>query len=333
MNIEFHYYMTKLLALNAGFEQDEAEIIAYSSQYVDDNNQSFQIETPEGEMYSNYISQTMNITKPKKQLMRVYLLFHFLPGDPTSYRARRKDGKMHMLMVTPASSHAQELYYDATTTENLYLLGIASHMLSDTLSHQNFVGTFDEINAMKGLWETLTPNIGHADAGYRPDIPNLIWEDPRLVKSHSLIDNKERVLTAAQKLYSNFLIITSMPSKWAATKEILSNIIGDPIEESEIKKYKTHQKARIKKFQEHFQEMGIKEDYDLTTWFNEAVENDVKFLNDKKFKFDPIKDKLTFKKNYKRSDWYRFQSAVKEYQRLATSKLEPILTQLEIKEW
>ncbi len=37
MNIEFHYYITKYLALSAGFEEDEAEIIAYSSQFVDDN--------------------------------------------------------------------------------------------------------------------------------------------------------------------------------------------------------------------------------------------------------------------------------------------------------
>ena len=37
MDIEFHYYLTKYLALEAGFEEDEAEIIAYASQYVDDN--------------------------------------------------------------------------------------------------------------------------------------------------------------------------------------------------------------------------------------------------------------------------------------------------------
>ena len=186
---------------------------------------------------------------------------------------------------------------------------------------------------MSGLWETLTPNIGHADAGYRPDIPNLIWEDPRLVKGNATIDNRNRVITAAQKLYSNFLIITSIPSKWAATKEILNDIIADPIEESDLRKYKPQQKVRIKKMQEILQEMGIEENYDPTAWFDKAVKDDVKFLSDKKFKFDPIKDKLTFKKNYKRSDWYQFQIAVKEYQRIATAKLEPILTQLEIKEW
>jgi hypothetical protein len=46
MNIDFHYYLTYLLAERAGFDrkiksgETEAEIIAYSSQYVDDNNES-----------------------------------------------------------------------------------------------------------------------------------------------------------------------------------------------------------------------------------------------------------------------------------------------------
>ena len=44
MNVEFHYYLTKYIALEAGFDSDEAEIIAYSSQFVDDNKTRFKIE-------------------------------------------------------------------------------------------------------------------------------------------------------------------------------------------------------------------------------------------------------------------------------------------------
>ena len=82
MNIEFHYYLTKYLALEAGFDDSEAEIIAYSSQYVDDNSTQYKIELPDGSEYENYITQTKNILRPRKQLMRIYLLFHFLPGNP-----------------------------------------------------------------------------------------------------------------------------------------------------------------------------------------------------------------------------------------------------------
>ena len=333
MNIEFHYYITKYLAIEAGFDRDEAEIIAYSSQFVDDNSIQYKIETPNGSIYENYISQTINITKPVKKLMRIYLLFHFLPGDPTSSKVRRRDGKMHILITTSASNHAQEIFFETTKYENLYTLGIASHMLADTIAHQNFVGTFDEINAMKGVWETLSPNIGHADAGYKPDIPNLIWRDPRLIEENATINNPERVIQAARIIYSNYLMITSNPTNWPEVKENISDIIKLTIDETHLSSYKTQRKQRIKKYNELLLNTSSDDVYDPSSWFKKAVKEDIKFLDDKKFKFDPIKDKLTFKKDYQKTDWFQFQEAVKTYQRTATSKLEPILTQLEIKEW
>ncbi|HPR16665.1 MAG TPA: hypothetical protein PLD62_00295 [Candidatus Cloacimonadota bacterium] len=330
MNIEFHYYMTKYLAVMAGFDSDEAETIAYASQLVDDNKVRFEIEKPDGSLYKNYITQTIDILKPIPKLMRIYLLYHFLPGDPMYYKASRRDGKMHVLMTTPASNHAQEIFFETTKSESLYALGIASHMLADSISHQNFVGTFDEVNAMHGLWQQLLPNIGHADAGYKPDIPNLLWEDTRLTKENAIIDNKERFLLAAKILYSNYLVITSHSNKWATTKQTLSEVIGDNLDEKDLGKYETQKEKRIQKMQEILSDDA---EYDPDKWFSEAVNVDVKFLNDQKFKYDPFKDKLKFKNNYVNSDWFRFQEAVREYQRTATIKLEPILTQLEINEW
>jgi len=43
MNTEFHYWMTGLIAKEAGFSEDHAKIIAYSSEYVDENDVSFKI--------------------------------------------------------------------------------------------------------------------------------------------------------------------------------------------------------------------------------------------------------------------------------------------------
>ncbi len=332
MNIEFHYYLTKYLALKAGFTPDEAEIVAYSSQYVDDNSLIYDIQA-EDENYQNYISQTMNIFKPKKKLMRIYILFHFLPGEPTAASSSRKDGKMHVLNTTQASTHATEIFYDTTRSDNLYSLGIASHMLSDTYSHQNFIGTFDEMNAMKGLWQKLSPNIGHADAGYKPDIPNLIWEDPRIVREYSMIDNKKRVLQAAHKLYRNYLLITAEPNNWTKLKDEIDKIIGESIEEKDLKKYPKQKENRIKKLKSLLSNYDDDNDYDEFKWFKDTVQEDVKFLKDKKFPFDPVKDKFTFKENYKKSHWFKFQEAVKDYQRIASNMLRPILDQMEIKEW
>ena len=40
MEKDFHYYVTYALANKAGFSNDDSYIIAYASQYVDDNNES-----------------------------------------------------------------------------------------------------------------------------------------------------------------------------------------------------------------------------------------------------------------------------------------------------
>ncbi|MCD4819230.1 MAG: hypothetical protein K8S23_11120 [Candidatus Cloacimonetes bacterium] len=333
MNIEFHYYITKYLALNAGFEDDEAEIIAYSSQFVDDNFTRFKIETPDDDFYENYITQTMNISKPKKKLLRVYLLYHFMPGDPTTPKVRRRDGKMHILMTTPGNTIAQDIFYSANKDDNLYSLGISSHMLADTFSHQNFVGTFDEINALCGVWETLIPNIGHADARFKPDIPNLMWHDPRLINNNVEVNNVERLLLAAQKLYSNYIFITSMPNQWNKVKKNLEAIFNNTIDETQLSEYPLQKEFRISQYKTLLEDMESDGDYDPNKWFNQSINQDVNFLNDRKFKFDPIKDKFSFKDSYERSHWYRFQESVKEYQKIATKKLEPLLTQLEIKEW
>jgi hypothetical protein len=293
----------------------------------------FTIEKKNKEIYENYISQTYDITKPERKLMRIYLLFHFMPGDPTSSRLHRRDGKMHVLMTSPANTHAQEIFFEVTKKSDLYSLGIASHMLSDTVSHQNFVGNFDEVNAFKGLWEKLTPNIGHADAGYRPDIPNLIWEDPRLVQKNSLINNTERVIFAANKLYTNFLDLTMAENNWSALKKKINQVFKKQIAEKQMRQYKKQRQERINLIKELLKEYDADSDYDQYSWFEQAVDQDVRFLDDKKVKIDPVKDKFSFNKDYENTHWYKFQEAVKDYQKISTYKLQPILNQLEIREW
>lgn len=334
MNIEFHYYITKYLAVNAGFSPDEAEIIAHSSQFVDDNIKQFFITMPDNKSeYHNYISQTKDITKPKKELLRIYVLFHFFPGDPSYYKATRRDGKMHLMLTTPGSTHAVEVFLSLADVTNLYLIGIASHMLADTYSHQNFTGTFDEINAMKGVWEELIPNIGHADALYKPDIPNLNWTDPRLIDENMHIENKTRVLHAAKLLYNNFLFLTSGTNNWNKVKKNLNKILSDEIDETELHKVHNQVKERIEKYKVLLEEEDAPSDYDASQWLNSAVDRDIKFLDDRTFSLDPIKDKLTFKEDYQDSHWFKFQESVKKYQKMAFKKYEALFVQLELRNW
>jgi hypothetical protein len=111
MDTEFHYYMTGIIAKASGFSNDEAKTIATASEYVDENDVCLTIEDRSaGEAYENYISQTMNILKPKRKLMRIYPVFHFVPGEPMDERALRCDGKMHLLNTTPDNEIVKKIW-------------------------------------------------------------------------------------------------------------------------------------------------------------------------------------------------------------------------------
>ena len=136
MDTEFHYYMTGIIAKAAGFSDEEAKTIATASEYVDENDVCLKIEDKSGgEVYENYISQTMNILKPKRKLMRIYPVFHFVPGDPMDEKAFRCDGKMHLLNTTPDNEIANKLFdlsFKAPDDTKLYRIGIATHAYADT---------------------------------------------------------------------------------------------------------------------------------------------------------------------------------------------------------
>jgi len=58
MNIEFHYYSVYIIAKKAGFDKKSSFILAYSSQYTDDNSQKCLVKIKGDKEYKNYISQT-----------------------------------------------------------------------------------------------------------------------------------------------------------------------------------------------------------------------------------------------------------------------------------
>ena len=207
MDIEFHHYITYIIARTAGFRPEDASIIAYASQYTDDNDTVYTINKDGSDEYSNYISQTMDIFNPQKEFMRIYPVFHFMPGtlpEIIGDSARRGDGKLHLMNTVPDNLNGKQLINAALYSHNLYSIGIATRMYADTFAHQNFVGFDKSFNDMKGILENLIPSIGHADAKHKPDMPALIWKDGRLVSSHSEVDNKKRFLEATRCIYDKY---------------------------------------------------------------------------------------------------------------------------------
>ena len=165
MDTEFHYYITGIIANAAGFAKKDAALIAWASEFTDENDEVIKVQDRDtNQPYENYISQTMNILKPKRKLMRIYPVFHFVPGEPDLPAARRTDGKMHILNTTPNGGMAGEWLDEAlkvTSETRLYRIGIATHAYADTWAHQNFVGWYDHFN---NIALDPKPDIGHADA-------------------------------------------------------------------------------------------------------------------------------------------------------------------------
>lgn len=334
MDIEFHYHITYVLARKAGFDQSEAWIIAYASQYVDDNTGAFtiQAEKPSAN-YKNYITQTLDITKPGNRLLRIHTCFHFLPGDYIEHHARvkRNDGLVHVLTTTPDSRNARWLMDEAFKSRSLYRIGIATHGYADTWAHQNFLGYRHAFNGMKGLIEKAIPNIGHADAFHKPDIPYLIWQDKRLAAANRAIENKERFLEAAREIFSRFckynntkLNDKQIQRKWIRHREGISQAIG-----REHNRQVNGRKTRIQRYKELVEEMPA---YSRKDWFQEAVE--VKrspggFGNRNDERNRPHTE-YRQKPGFLSSHWFKFQEAVKEHQRVALERLKPVLEQVDL---
>ncbi|MDX9787060.1 MAG: hypothetical protein RBT11_09800 [Desulfobacterales bacterium] len=315
MDTEFHFHMTGIIAYAAGFTQKEARTIAYACEYTDENDETFRVKDRRTEeIYENYISQTMNILKPRRHLMRIYPVFHFIPGDYDAETARRKDGKMHLLVTTPDNEIANDLIDAALKVQDetrLHRIGIATHAYADTWAHQNFVGWYDYFNNI-GL--DIKPDIGHADAEHHPDWPSHRWEDNRLVEGE--INNTARFLEAAEKIYKKYRQSDPLKSRkpkmnWETLCEKLANAMGT-LFSGAMNWY------RENRMRQYLALAPWLEKFDETKWFDNAIEKNV---------IARIHSGLCHWREdveIEKTDWFLFQDAVKAHQALAMDRLNPI---------
>lgn len=355
MDIEFHYYITYLVAARAGYSPRDAETIAYASQYTDDNDIIFEIDAKSKEHYSNYISQTINIFNPRLRLLRIYPLFHFIPGDPMTDSARRKDGKLHYLNTTADSQGARDVLAAALDSNNLYRIGIACHAYADTWAHQNFVGYFDEMNVLKGvLQRTKSARIGHAGAGHWPDRTAAVWEDCRLVTPHARRENKALFLQAVGRLFVHLrrhLVPACSEDDIIGDRDALVRDIDEAIglvdlDNSEFVK-------RVKRYQQlasgsDYGNTGLAE-YNADKWFDEAISEitGIFRIRDKWVLWRSLKnliaERVAFVRDiyswrnletYQDTHWYKFQEAVKAHQAAALSILDvTTFKKMELERW
>ena len=197
MNIEFHYYIVHFLCKHAGFSPQEAQVVSYSSQFIDHNIITYAIDTGR-ETYRTIPTQNYGFWDqafPKE----VYIPFHFFPGDPDHPACARADGKVNPLNCTPNSPLLKELLISGLRSKDLYRIGIALHTYADSWAHQNFSGALEDWNALEQ--RSLVPSIGHAHALKKPDVLDLMWKDPRLPGDRRTVSNRARFFRAARQIY------------------------------------------------------------------------------------------------------------------------------------
>jgi hypothetical protein len=311
MNLEYHYWITGVIAKTAGFNDSEVEKIAYCSQYVDDNDQILDVYEDEyapNPCYQNKISQTMNITLPRRDLMDIYPLFHFIPGDQAN-ASPRKDKKVHILNTTPGSTNAALILksavekYCSGDEKGIFRLGIATHTFVDTWAHQNFAGCNDDFN---GFANVALPNVGHADAMHHPDLVGHRWIDDRLEQPQ--IDNNARYLGASMRLfeaYKGALGKQVNSGDWGQLQKQLVGIWGPTYSGDS-------ERGGDERTQKYRQLLPSSfPDYDDRKLQNSAL--DVKYTAIPGR--DDFADRYIWKQgiDHKKTDWYLFQEAIKEH--------------------
>ncbi len=224
MQIDFHHAVTYICARYAGFSHYEADIIAYSSQYVDDATNFGTINFSNGAKYTRINSsddkyRVGNYTN----LHNTHLLipFHFLPGNAGLKAGEEpKEGFYEKLKCTPNSYVAKDMinacFEDRDSSYALHRLGIALHTYADSFSHRDFSGTPHLLNSIKNidtknekdkndksnifykLSDTLRGlkskalrrfPIGHEYAKDYPYRPYLIWSYKKQSDEDSVIRN------------------------------------------------------------------------------------------------------------------------------------------------
>lgn len=321
MDIEFHYYITHLIAARAGVRNEALRIIPHACQLTDDNDTVYAVRDGRRGIYRNRISQTLRPLNSHRERLAVYPLFHFIPGDPHAPGAARADGRTHPFNTTPNSPNANRILDAALATGDPYRIGIACHAYADTWAHQNFVGFKCDFNRFDDFVARLIPNIGHADAQTRPDQPRLVWRDARLLSP--VVDNKQRFLDAASALFAKLRAWAApqrpdSESERRALRSDLDAAIGtDPGEE-------TADAARLAGYRRLAEQPAYGAtpipEYAPDAWFCSAV----RVIRQRGGNPGPgrrMRKGYAFKTGYELSDWFRFQNAVASYAERARALL------------
>jgi len=336
MQIDYHYYVIRILAEKAGFNASEAQTIAYASQFVDDATEFSPMQLPEN----------INIDHPrikdgefdpicsahkglqflgdfKKEVqMKIYFSFHFLP--PEVYSGQKK----YDYITKPDSNFSHVLldnirnnFKDRNKLRiyKLISLGVAVHTYADTWAHQGFSGRHNtKDNAVnkiqvwkRGQWEKISmsdnlrnkllPQIGHAEAYSYPDFPFQNWKY-KAPKRDVLRSNLNIFLDASEKIY---YFLSELSPKKALPFDAFSGRLIKALS------FISHSvDKRIKMYHILFPEIGFY--YDSREWKENALRDNSRFIST-----FLEKDQVDYR-------WFEFHRAAFDQRNFILERVKPL---------
>ncbi len=232
MEGDFHHGTTYVLSRMAGFKPEEAYVIAYSAEYVDQAGSNLTESVEYHAIFFDdygifeYIDSchgTFDVENIKEvEQHNVWVPFHFIPGN------KSENNKLVERLIcqegTEDNQIVQEMIKETLRRPfedaGLHRLGITMHVLADTFAHRGFAGI---MGCLTGIMENVNdtsnikiispenfaepsslvydyPPLGHARAGHLPDYPFLDFEYVNYNNEKIRRNNPEDFLTAAKTM-------------------------------------------------------------------------------------------------------------------------------------
>lgn len=222
MDIDFHFGTIYVLSRWAGFDGNDAKIIATCSQFVDDNISEDPLFLEDavvpcdfGRGFRRLSGHDLWENLNEKGNHQVWIPYHFLPG-------MRGETEQEKLVCHKNSMLAQKMVETMIFNQNenrLFRLGITLHVYADTWAHQEFSGLTDESNIIYDIAVLQPPDslrdriedrvidvtaevrpLGHASAIHWPDRPYVGW-----TSRNKFVDgrnNWDEFIEASKEIYA-----------------------------------------------------------------------------------------------------------------------------------
>lgn len=299
MLADFHYCCIKVLAEKAGFSAEEAQIIAFASQYTDDATEHKKLDIDKlpnkaaplikndkfDPVCTAYKGINLYLSALEADVQKkVFIPFHFAPdgvyvsGLSYDYKVSRAAGLTRLLLEETMGF----LEKDDNRLFSLVKLGVALHTLADSYAHEYFSGKhssndndiedicikekkrWKKLNLIEQFSHNVLPDVGHAEAKDFPDLSHLQWKYTHAVSGDERIRNNPEIFVFAA--FDIFTILCKA-NKTGLYKETLFEKIKDCFfEKGDFAK-------KIARWRKNFSEINF--NYDLFAWRKEALDGNV----------------------------------------------------------